>query len=42
MSTIHTLYVSLSNKSLDSKASMNEQLEVRGTEDELEKLRQML
>lgn len=42
MSTRNTLYVSVSNKSLDRDASMNEQLEVRGTEEELEKLRQML
>ncbi|SFD74142.1 hypothetical protein SAMN05216378_1220 [Paenibacillus catalpae] len=42
MSHEKTLYVSVSNKSLDTEASMNEQLEVRGTEKELEKLRQML
>ena len=37
-----TLYVSVSSKSLDTVASMNEQLEVRGTEEELEKLNRML
>lgn len=37
-----TLYVSVSNKSLDTEASMNEQLEVHGTEEELENLRHML
>ncbi|MDR6552624.1 hypothetical protein [Paenibacillus qinlingensis] len=42
MSAIHTLYVSVSNKSIDREASMNEQLEVRGTEEELERLSQML
>lgn len=42
MSSINTLYVSVSNKSLDREVSMNEQLEVRGTDEELEKLRQIL
>lgn len=42
MDRIQTLYVSVSNKSLDAEASMNEQLEVRGTEEELEQLRHML
>lgn len=37
-----TLYVSVSNKSLDAEASMNEQLEVRGTEEELGELRHLL
>ncbi|MCM3628216.1 hypothetical protein M3194_12660 [Paenibacillus glycanilyticus] len=42
MSSKKTIYVSVSNKSLDTEASMNEQLEVRGTEEELEKLHRML
>lgn len=42
MSSINTLFVSVSNKSLDREASMNEQFEVRGTEEEIETLRQML
>jgi hypothetical protein len=42
MSSLNTLYVSVSNKSLDREASMNEQLEVCGTDEELEKLRQIL
>lgn len=42
MPTIHTRFVSVSNKSLESEVSKNEQLEVRGTEEELEILRQML
>jgi uncharacterized protein (DUF342 family) len=42
MALKQTLYVSVSSKSLDREASMNEQLEVQGTEEELEKLRHML
>ncbi|NIK66888.1 hypothetical protein [Paenibacillus sp. BK720] len=42
MSSKKTLYVSVSNKSLDAEASMNEQLEIRGTAEELEELRRML
>jgi phosphoglycolate phosphatase-like HAD superfamily hydrolase len=42
MAPKQTLYVSISSKSLDSEASRNEQLEVYGTEEELEELRQLL
>lgn len=42
MTTIHTRFVSVSNKSLGREASMNEQLEVRGTEEEIDMLLHML
>ncbi len=42
MTPQQTLYVSVSSKSLDTEASRNEQLEVRGTEEELAELRQLL
>ncbi|MEK3884465.1 hypothetical protein [Paenibacillus sp. PL2-23] len=42
MALKQTLYVSVSNKSLNTEPSMNEQLEVHGTEEELQRLRQLL